>query len=165
MKKNTFWFRHFTLLVLVVLGVALTTVAQEAAPERGLEGAWVATFTPRSCATGEPLGVPVFQALLTFHKGGTISVWSQQSTITVTRSPFHGTWERAQGWNEYSMKYVGLQYNLTTGAFGGRQEARGSLVLSESGNEFTAESISTVFFASGAPPASACSTSVATRFE
>jgi hypothetical protein len=77
----------------------------------------------------------------------------------------HGLWNREQGWNEYSTKLVLLQYNLTTGAFSARQEARGTLVLGESGSKFTASSSTTVFFANGNPPATGCSTAVGVRFE
>jgi hypothetical protein len=153
------------LAILMVAGGMQIVSAQSESPERSIEGVWRVTFTPHNCVTGDPIPAAVFEALFSFHKDGTMSVWSQNNVITVTRTPGHGLWQREQGWNEYSTKFILLQYNLTTGAFSARQEARGTLVLGESGNEYTASSSTTVFFANGNPPVTGCSTSVGTRFE
>ena len=85
----------------------------------------------------------------TFHKDGTLSAWFQNSTITTTRSPNHGLWRRDEGWSAYSFKFVHLRYNLATGLFIGRQEAAGTLVLGESGDEFTTDGSTALFDANG----------------
>ena len=143
----------------------LAVIAQDAASPRTLEGVWYVTFTPYNCITGDPIPAAAFPALFTFHKDGTMSVWSQNNVITVTRSPGHGLWQKEQGWNEYSTKFILLQYNPVTGASGARQEDRGTLTLSESGNEYSATSSTTVFFVNGNPPLTGCSTAVGVRFE
>lgn len=140
-------------------------IAQDAVPPRTLEGVWQVTFTPYNCVTGDPIPAAIFQALFTFHKDGTMSVWAQNNVITVTRSPGHGLWQKQQGWNEYSTKFLLLQYSPVTGAYGARQESRGTLTLSESGNEYSASSSTTVFFTNGNPPVTGCSTAVGHRFE
>lgn len=155
---------------IVAIAIALavsqaTVIAQGDAPERSLEGVWQVSVTPHNCITGVPIPTAAFEALMAFHKDGTLSAWFQNSTITVTRSPFFGLWKSEQGWGEYSTKYVALQYNLTTGAFSARQVSQGTLVLGNSGDEFTSSGSTTVFFANGNPPVTGCSTSVGTRFE
>jgi len=152
-------------VVTLAIGQAAVTAQDKEPVERTLEGVWRVTFTPYNCATGVPIPPAVFEGLFTFHKDGTMSVWTNNNVITVTRTPGHGLWRREQGWNEYSTKYVNLHYNLTTGAFSGRQEAAGTLVLGESGDEYTSSNVTTVFFANGNPPATGCSTAVGVRFE
>lgn len=153
----------------LVLGLAVsqaTVVAQGAdAPERSLEGVWRVTVTPRNCATGVPIPIAAFEALYTFHRGGTLSAWFQNSTITTTRSPNHGLWKRDDGWRAYSFKFVHLRYNLATGLFIGRQEGAGTLALDESGDEFTTDGSTALFDASGEPTGAGCSNSVGTRFK
>ena len=127
-------------LVVGLLASQATVAAQDAgAPERSIEGVWLVTVTPRNCVTGIPIPTASFEALFTFHKGGTMSAWLQNSTITTTRSPNHGLWKREEGWSDYSFKVVHLRYNLTTGVFIGSQEGAGTLVLGESGDEFTTD--------------------------
>ncbi len=152
----------------VGLAVSQATVApQEAdAPQRrSIEGVWRVTVTPRNCVTGVPIPTAAFEALFTFHKGGTMSAWLQNSTITTTRSPNHGLWKRDEGWSAYSFKFVHLRYNLTTGVFIGRQEGAGTLVSGESGDEFTTDGSTALFDANGNPTGTSCSNSVATRFK
>ena len=134
--------------------------------QRNIDGVWQMTVTPRVCATGVPIPTAAFEALLTFHKGGTLSAWFQNSTITITRSPSHGVWEERHGRHHYSFKFVHLRYNLMTGAFIGKQESGGTLVLSESGNEFTTDGFTQLFDVNGNPTGlPGCSNSVGTRFQ
>jgi len=59
-----------------------------------------------------------------------------------------------------------MRYNLTTGAFNGKQESGGTLALSDTGDEFTTEGWTQQFDAAGNPsPQQGCSTSVGTRFK
>ena len=63
-----------------------------------LPGVWAQVVTPRNCATNEPLPVPPFRGLHTFHRDGTLS----ESVGTVSfapgqRSDGHGTWTHAGG--------------------------------------------------------------------
>jgi len=153
-------------LVAGLLASQASVAAQDAgAPERSIEGVWRVTVTPRNCVTGVPIPTAAFEALFTFHKGGTMSAWLQNSTITTTRSPNHGLWKREQGWSDYSFKVVHLRYNLTTGVFIGRQEGAGTLVLGESGDEFTTDGSTAGFDANGNPTGTSCSNSVGTRFK
>ena len=159
--------RHGIVALAVGLAVSQAIAAAQAAdaPERSIEGVWRVTVTPRNCVTGVPIPTAAFEALFTFHKGGTMSAWLQNSTITTTRSPNHGLWKRDEGWSAYSFKFVHLRYNLTTGVFIGTQEGAGTLVLGESGDEFTTDGSTASFDANGNPTGSSCSNSVGTRFK
>ena len=133
---------------------------------RTIEGVWRARITPRNCVTGVPIPTAAFEALFTFHKGGTMSAWTQNNVITVTRSPAHGLWKRESGWSDYKFKFVHLRYSLTTGELLARQEGGGTLVLGESGDEFTSDGSSRSFDVNGNPIGSgSCSNSVGTRFK
>ena len=136
------------------------------AEEHSIEGVWRVTITPRNCGTGVPIPTAAFAALFTFHKGGTLSVSLQNSTITITRSPGHGLWQREHGGGDYSFKFVHLRFDLATGAFKASQVARGTLRLSESGDEFTTDSSTTSFDVNGVSlPGMGCANAVGTRFE
>jgi hypothetical protein len=159
--------------VVVFVGALLQPFGRDAAAwssrhdeprKSGLNGVWRVTITPRNCATGGPTPIPPFEALFTFHRDGTMSAWVQNSTITVTRSPSHGLWRREHGWNDYSFKFVHLRYNLATGVFLGKQESSATLELGHDGDEFTTDSSTTVFDASGNPAVPTCANGVGVRF-
>ena len=154
------------LALLMLFGGTQLVSAQDGEGQDRLEGVWRVTITPRNCVTGVPIPTAAFAALFTFHKGGTLSVSLQNSTITITRSPGHGLWQREHGGGDYSFKFVHLRFDLATGAFLARQVARGTLRLSESGNEFTTNSSTTSFDVHGVIiPGMSCSNAVGTRFE
>ena len=139
--------------------------AQVDEPERTPEGVWKVRILPRNCTTGDPIPAGNNDALFTFHKDGTMSVWAQNNTITLTRSPSHGLWKREKGWNEYSYKFIHLRYNLTTGAHIGSQVASATLLLGDSGDEFTTDSQVTIFDVNGNQVGNvSCSNSVGIRF-
>jgi len=154
------------LALLMLFGGTQLVSAQDGEGQDSLEGVWRVTITPRNCVTGVPIPTAAFEALLTFHKGGTLSAWFQNSTITITRSPSHGLWQRERGWGDYSFKFVHIRFDLATSAFLASQVARGTLRLSESGNEFTTNTSTTSFDVNGVSlPGMGCSNAVGTRFE
>ena len=155
---------------IIAIGIALalsqaSVTAQDVGKERSLEGVWMVTIMPRNCTTGNPIPTAVSRAIYTFHKDGTVAVWAQNSTITTTRSPSHGLWRSEFGWSDYSFKFVHLRYSGTTGAFLGKQEGQGTLVLSESGDEFTTDGSATVFDINDTPGTPGWSNSIGTRFK
>ena len=155
-------------VITLVIGLAffqtIATAQDGDAPARSLDGVWEVTIIPRSCVTGLPIPNASGQALYAFHNDGTMSVWAQNATITTTRSPSFGLWQNTHGWSNYSFKFVHLRYNLTTGIFIGKQEGRGTLVLDESGDQFTTDGASTLFDVNGNPGTPGCSNSIGTRF-
>ena len=166
--KNTFLkttVGTFLALLMLFGGTQLVSAQDGEGRERSLEGVWRVRLTPRNCVTGVPIPTAAAEALLTFHKGGTLSAWFQNSTITITRSPSHGLWQREHGRGDYSFKFVHLRYDLATGAYLGSQVARGTLRLSERGDEFTTDSQTQVFDVNGHLTITGCANSVGTRFE
>jgi len=152
--------------LLMLFGGTQLVSAQDGEGQDSLEGVWRVTITPRNCVTGVPIPTAAFASLFTFHKGGTLSVSLQNSTITITRSPGHGLWQREQGWGDYSFKFVHLRFDLATGAFLASQVARGTLRLSGRGDEFTTDSSTTSFDVNGVSlPGMGCSNAIGTRFE
>jgi hypothetical protein len=155
------------LALLMLFGGTQLVSAQDGEGQERLEGVWRVTITPRNCVTGVPIPTAAFQALFTFHKGGTQSVSLPNLPITLTRSPGHGLWQREHGGGDYSFKFVHIRFDLATSAFLASQVARGTLRLSESGNEFTTNSSTTSFDVHGViiPGQMSCSNAVGTRFE
>ena len=144
------------LAIAIALAVSHASVTgQHQAPDRSLAGVWLVTITPRNCATGDPIPTAAFEALYTFHEDKTMSVSFRNNTLTLERTAAHGLWQRDLGWNEYSFKFVHIRRNVSTGAFAGYQEGAGTLVLAESGDEFTTDGST----------AMGCSNSVGTRFK
>ncbi len=153
------------LALLMLFGGTQLVSAQDGEGQDRLEGVWRVRTTPRNCVTGVPIPTTPFEFLFTFHKGGTMSASLQNTTITITRSPGHGLWQREHGEGDYSFKFVHLRFDLATGAFLGRQVARATLRLSERGDEFTTDSQNQVFDVNGHLTITGCSNSVGTRFE
>ncbi len=65
--------------------------------EQSLVGTWRTQVTLINCATGKPVGAPVFQALLTFARGGTATETTANSFFPALRSPGHGAWASEGG--------------------------------------------------------------------
>ena len=151
--------------LLMLFGGTQLVSAQDGEGQDSLEGVWRVRLTPRNCVTGVPIPTAAFATLFTFHKGGTLSVSLPNSPITITRSPAHGLWQREHGGGDYSFKFVHLRYDLATGAYLGSQVARGTLRLSERGDEFTTDAQNQVFDVNGHLTITSCSNSVGTRFE
>jgi len=160
--------KYGIMAIVIALAISQTTVtAQDGEePERSIEGVWRVRITPHNCVTGVPIPTAAFEALFTFHKGGTMSAWTQNNVITVTRSPAHGLWKRESGWSDYKFKFIHLRYSLTTGELLARQEGGGTLVLGESGDEFTSDGSSRSFDVNGNQIGTGgCSNMVGTRFK
>ena len=168
------------LMISVVPVTAQSVKAQDEAPERSLEsgrlekitprkrsleGVWLVKITPRNCTTGDPIPTAAFESLFTFHRDGTMLASFRNNTLMLERTAAHGLWRRDRGWSDYSFKFVHLRRNLTTGLFAGKQESGGTLVLSESGDEFTTDGYSIVYSVDGIPGTPSCSNSVGTRFK
>lgn len=166
-NKTSPTMKYGILVIAVALSVSQAAVNAQAdeRDKSSPKGVWRVTITPRNCVTGMPIPAAASEALFTFHKGGTMSVWAQNATIFATRSPSHGLWRREHGRNDYAFKFVHLRYDLATGVFLGRQEASGILELGENGDDFTTDSSVVVFDVNGNPGVPGCANSVGIRFE
>ena len=79
-------------LLLGARGSAAESDRQPQRAEQSLVGTWRTQVTLVNCATGKPVGAPVFQALLTFARGGTATETTANSFFPALRSPGHGAW-------------------------------------------------------------------------
>jgi hypothetical protein len=151
------------LMLIAALTVASSSVsAQE--PERTIQGVWRIMVTPVNCQTGDPLAPP-FRSLLTFNMGGTMSEYGISPGLTpALRSPGHGVWQRAQGWENYSYKFTFYRYDAS-GVFIGSQRVTSALQLGASGNEFTTQADVEVLDANDNVIATFCARAAGTRFE
>ena len=92
---------------LFLMAALLTPSSALADPAQGLVGAWRVLVTLRNCTTQAPLGPPV-HALVTFHRGGTISESAGGVTFAPgQRSPGHGVWAR-KGGHAYQQDMVAM---------------------------------------------------------
>lgn len=161
------------ILVAVAL-LQITVDAQDSnGQERGLVGVWEVMTTPRDCATGVPIPARAFRSVWTFHQDGTMTATNMPvslaapppSTSTINRLSSYGIWKRGLGWSDYVFKNIHLRFDGSTRAFAGKQEGHGNLVLSESGDEFATDGLTTVFDANDNPGTSGCGNSAGTRFK
>jgi hypothetical protein len=65
--------------------------------QTGIVGTWAVKVTLRDCTTNAPLGAP-FDAIVTFHRGGTLSESPGASALAIgQRSNAHGAWTHSRG--------------------------------------------------------------------
>jgi hypothetical protein len=137
------------------------------AGESTLVGVWKTQVRPRNCETGEVLPVPALQGhgLFTFHEGGTASEYGIGPGQTpALRSPGHGVWRRAHGWQEYEYTFLYTRHDAT-GAFAGSSKVTSALLLDASGDAWTSNSQVEVFDAAGSLIQARCVTGSGIRFE
>ena len=143
-------------------------VAQPSESEgRTVEGTWYIQVTPVICATGAPVpGVSPVTALVTFHKGGTMSETAGGTGFAPgQRSPAHGKWHHEAG-QTFSQKFTALINFTTVPNF---QEA-GWQVVQQSGvlldrNTLSSAGTNAFYRIDGTLYRSGCSTARGRRFE
>ena len=156
------------LIVIAALTVAFSFASAQAPKrtmsERTIQGAWRTMVTGVNCQTGVPLGPP-FTGLFTFNKGGTMSEYGiGPGWSPALRSPGHGVWEQAHGWQDYSYSFTYYRYDAS-GAFIGSQKVTSALELGESGDEFISHSAVEILDANGNVIGTFCAVAAGTRFE
>ena len=131
--------------------------------EKTIEGVWRTVVTFRNCQTGDPLAS--FQGVFTFHEGGTMSEFGVgPGSSPALRSPGHGLWRRAHGWQDYEYTFFHYRYNAS-GVLLGTQKITATLQLAPSGDEFTAVSASQALDTDDNVLGNFCATTVGTRFD
>ena len=157
-------------LIVLSISAALTThsatsLASAQAAQRTLVGAWRTVVTLVNCQTGAPLGVPPIVGLATFNVGGTMSEWGiGPGSSPALRGPSTGTWHREHGWRDYSFTFIFYRYDAS-GAFIGSQKVAADAVLAASGDTYESVSAVEILGVTDNVVATACATSVGTRFE
>ena len=164
-----------TQIALITLAVVASTLVVWSGPgenhtptidggHRTIQGAWRTIVAGVNCQTGVPLGVS-FPGLQTFNEGGTMSEYGiGPGSNPALRSPGHGVWQHAQGWQNYSYAFTYYRYN-PSGVFIGSQKVTSALELGASGDEFITRSVVSVLDANDNVIATFCATAAGTRFE
>ena len=151
-----------TRLMWVLVSFAVPLGAQAA--ERTIEGVWRTAVTLLNCQTGQPVGVPPFPGLFTFHDDGTMSEFGiGPGSSPALRSPGHGVWQREHGWQDYSYTFMYYRYN-SSGVFIGSQKVTSELELAASGDSFVTKSAVEIIDLSN-NVTTVCASAAGTRFE
>ena len=154
----------FTIRLMWVLVSLAVPLGAEAA-ERTIEGVWRTAVTLLNCQTGQPLGVPPFPGLFTFHDDGTMSEFGiGPGSSPALRSPGHGVWQREHGWQDYSYTFMYYRYN-SSGVFIGSQIVTSELELAASGDAFVTKSAVEILDVSNNVTGTVCASAAGTRFE
>jgi hypothetical protein len=151
------------LIMMAALTVAFSSASAQA-PQRTIQGVWRTMVTPVNCQTGDPLAPP-FRSLLTFNRSGTMAEYGISPGGTpALRSPGHGVWQRAHGWQDYLYTFTFYRYDAN-GVFIGSQKVTSALELGDSGVEFTTQADVQVLDANDNVIATFCARAAGTRFE
>ena len=98
---------RFCLATFLLVGLTDTGIAEpkKNAANTTLTGTWAIQVTLRDCQTSAPLGPP-FNALVTFHRGGTITETAGSLAFAIgQRNAGHGSWTRKSA-HTYDQKMV-----------------------------------------------------------
>ena len=125
-----------------------------------LQGVWKMEVTLRNCATGAALFDP-FQAVNTFHEGGTMSEHGARFAPT-TRNSGQGEW-RQVGRNRFTSRFLFQRFDVN-GFFVGTQEVSRKMVLSDDGDSLDITAKVKIIDALGVVLIEGCSTEVGRRF-
>jgi len=153
-------------LIVVSIGAALAlSSASSRADEPTIVGAWRTVVTLINCQTGQPVGAPPINGLSTFNRGGTMSEWGVgPGSSPAQRSPSHGVWQRDSGRRDYWFTFTHYRYDAS-GAFVGSQKVAADAVLGMNGDTYESVAAVEILDVSNNVVATACATSVGTRFE
>ena len=166
-------------ILLTATGGALLADSNDSASQARLVGAWAVQVTIRDCASNAPLGPP-FNALVSFHSGGTLSESAGGLTFAPgQRSPGHGAWTR-EGRRTYLQKMVALilfdtapnlpgpgfdpTKPVSPGFFAGWQTVTHTVRLTDA-DHLTSTGTNAFYRSDGTLYRTGCSTAAAQRFE
>jgi hypothetical protein len=93
--------------ILIVTSGGTVMAQSNSGSQESLAGAWAIQVTLRDCSTEAPLG-PAFNALVSFHRGGTLSESNAGPGFAIgQRTAGHGNWSRLRG-RTFSQRMVSL---------------------------------------------------------
>ena len=171
--------------LLGLTGLLLTTASSSmvegssGSDSRDLTGAWSVQVTLRDCTTNAPLG-PSFNALVSFHEGGTVSENAGGTGFAIgQRGAGHGTWTQ-RGRHTYRQKMIALIHfetapnlpgtpsfdptkPISPGFFAGWQTVTHTVEL-EDANHITSAGTNAFYRTDGTVYRTGCSTAVGERF-
>jgi hypothetical protein len=139
-----------------------SSVASAQAPT--LHGVWAQVITPRDCATNEPLPVPPFRVLLTFHRDGTVTESvGALSFAPGQRSIGHGKWAHDGGLTFSERTVAMILFNGGIYQAGWQVTTR-TLTMSDA-DHYTSSGAAQFYDVNRQQYRAACATSVGERFQ
>ena len=129
-----------------------------------IEGVWNVRVVITDCASGNPIGVPPFDAMAMFNANGTFQDTNSTSPTLQVRSDAFGHWKHVRG-NKYRFAFKAFHFDLG-GMYIGYNIVRHEVVLAGSGTSYTSKGTLELFNPDGTarPPVRGCSETTATRF-
>lgn len=130
-----------------------------------IEGVWNVRVVITDCASGNPLGLPPFDAMAMFGANGTFHDTNSNSPMLQVRSDAFGYWKHVSG-NKYRFAFKAFHFDLA-GMYIGYNIVRHDVVLAGNGKSYRSKG--TVEFlnpdGTARPPVIGCSEATATRFK
>lgn len=145
----------FSLLTIPLLTRADDPNGQEQNDKRTLTGNWMVTVTPVTLPPAQP--VP-FQTLMTYFEDANLL---QESSSNTVRSTGRGNWQRT-GHGRFTQSIIFFRFDTARNYLGTRV-ITSTIVLSEDGRQYQADSIGQNFDASGNLVSTSGATEIANR--
>lgn len=132
--------------------------------KRPIEGVWNASVVITDCASGNPIGLPPFDAMAIFGANGTFHDTNSNSPVLQVRSDAFGYWKHISG-NNYRFAFKAFHFDLA-GMYIGYNIVRHDVLLAGNGKSYTSKGTAEFFNPDGTarPPGLGCSEATATRF-
>ena len=127
-----------------------------------IQGVWQVTRCEANCESGECVS-PTVPALMTFHRDGTLTAYTNPPGTGPLDTPEAGVWQREPGAQNYSYHDISYFYD-ENGAFAGSGVVTANVHLT-SANSFTSSATIEVYDADGNLLFTFCGHATATRFE
>ena len=126
-----------------------------------IEGVWIQQVTLLSCATGTPIGVPPFQAINTFHEGGTLSEHGSRFSPAL-RNSGQGVWKQV-GRNRFTSRFIFERFDVN-GLYIGTQEVDRKTTMSDDGKTLSSTAKVRIVDMNGVLLLQGCATEEGRRF-
>jgi hypothetical protein len=161
-KKSVSSHRLAAIAFAVLLAFTVAANAQSSHSNTGLGGTWRVQVALQNCATGAQMG-PVFQSMLSFHDGGTLTGTTSNPGFAVgQRTSDYGVWD-FQGNQTYTA--TSEAYILFNGGPFQRGIQRIAQTISVNGDTFTSVATVQFFDVNHAAYISACAVATGARFD
>ncbi len=159
-------------------GAAVAAQSHNSGAADGLVGTWLVQITPRNCTSGAPAGAS-FNALVTFHRGGTISEGVGSLAFAPgSRTAGHGKWSQQPGGTYLQEMIVLILFDtaanlpgapgfdptrpVTPGFLAGSQTV--THTVTHSGDDLVSSGTNAFYNTNGVLYRSGCSTATGRRF-
>ncbi len=154
--------RFCVALAALLLGSAGSVSAQG----QTLTGVWAQVITPRNCETNQPLPLPPFRALLTFHRDGTVTESVGALAFAAgQRSIGHGMWAHAGGLTFHERTAAMILFDGGAGMYQAGWQVTTRTITMLDANHYTSSGAAEFYDVNRQLYRTGCATSVGERFQ